>query len=101
MRPLPVSISRAPAVRFLGGLSLAALAVVAAGPVQAQRPLPLAKPEEVGASSERLRRIDEVIERHIEGHRIAGAVTLVARKGKVVHFKAQGQADVEAKKPMA
>src|SRR5262249_48072081 len=39
--------------------------------------------------------------RHIDEHHIAGAVTLVARKGKVIHFEAYGQADVETKKPMA
>jgi CubicO group peptidase (beta-lactamase class C family) len=31
---------------------------------------------------------------------ISGAVTLVARKGKVVHFEAQGLADIDANKPM-
>ena len=60
-----------------------------------------AKPEDVGVSSERLRRIDELLKRHIDEHRIAGAVTLVARKGAVVHFTAHGLADAEAKKPMS
>jgi CubicO group peptidase (beta-lactamase class C family) len=59
------------------------------------------KPEDVGVSSERLRRIDEVVRRHIDEHRIAGAVTLVARRGRVVHFEAHGLMDVEAKRPMA
>jgi CubicO group peptidase (beta-lactamase class C family) len=36
----------------------------------------------------------------VEGKDFSGAVTLVARKGKVVHFEAQGMADVEANKPM-
>jgi CubicO group peptidase (beta-lactamase class C family) len=42
-----------------------------------------------------------VVRRNIENHHIAGAVTLVARKGKVVHFEAQGLMDLESKKPMA
>ena len=64
--------------------------------------LPLAgHPEDVGVSAERLHRIDDVIRRNIENHRIAGAVTLVARKGKVVHFEAQGLMDLDSKKPMA
>jgi CubicO group peptidase (beta-lactamase class C family) len=87
--------------RALLGLAFALLALAAVTPARSERELPLTKPEAVGASSERLRRIDEVIQRHIEGHRIAGAVTLVARKGKVIHFKAHGLADVQTKKPMA
>ncbi|HKI37487.1 MAG TPA: serine hydrolase [Gemmataceae bacterium] len=59
------------------------------------------KPEGVGVSSERLRRIDDVVRRHIDEHRIAGAVTLVARRGRVVHFEAYGLRDVEGKRPMA
>jgi CubicO group peptidase (beta-lactamase class C family) len=63
--------------------------------------LPRAKPEEVGVSTERLHRVDDVIRRNIESHHLAGAVTLVARKGRVVHFEAQGLMDLESKKPMA
>jgi CubicO group peptidase (beta-lactamase class C family) len=58
-------------------------------------------PEEVGLSSERLGRIGETIQRSIDGGRIAGAVSLVARHGKIAYFKAFGMADREAKKPMA
>jgi CubicO group peptidase (beta-lactamase class C family) len=62
--------------------------------------LPRAKPEEVGVSTERLHRIDDVIRRHIDSRHISGAVTLVARKGRVVHFEAQGLKDLESKQPM-
>ena len=76
--------------------SLAALAVpLAAASIQTS------KPEDVGFSSERLNRIQDAVQRHIDAHDISGAVTLVARKGRVAHFAAQGQMDVEAKKPMA
>jgi enterochelin esterase family protein len=61
---------------------------------------PRGAPEKVGVSSERLRRIDDVVRRHIKGRRIAGAVTLVARRGHVIHFKAHGLMDVKAKRPM-
>src|SRR5438105_468382 len=60
-----------------------------------------AKPEEVGLSSERLGRIHEMIQRHIAAHDTAGAVTLVARRGKVVHFETHGVMDLESKKPMS
>lgn len=62
--------------------------------------LPAAKPEAVGLSSERLGRIATTIQRNIDDKRIAGAVTLVVRHGKVAWFKAQGMADREAGKPM-
>ena len=62
--------------------------------------LPRARPEDVGVSSERLHRVDEVMQRHIEEQKISGAVTLVARKGRVVHLEAQGLMDIEAKAPM-
>jgi CubicO group peptidase (beta-lactamase class C family) len=59
-----------------------------------------AKPEDVGLSSERLDRIASAIQRSIDEGRIAGAVSLVARHGKIVYFKAVGMADRESKKPM-
>jgi CubicO group peptidase (beta-lactamase class C family) len=61
---------------------------------------PIAKPESVGLSSERLERIGTVVQQNIDGKRIAGAVTLVARRGHVVWFKGQGMADREAGKSM-
>ena len=61
---------------------------------------PTAKPEDVGLSSERLQRINQMIERRIAAGDLAGAVTIVARQGKVVHQAAQGVMDLESKKPM-
>ncbi|HLK47726.1 MAG TPA: serine hydrolase domain-containing protein [Bryobacteraceae bacterium] len=59
------------------------------------------KPEDVGLSPERLNRIQQTIQRHIDAHDISGAVTLVARRGRVAHFAADGLMDVDAKKPMS
>ena len=39
------------------------------------------------------------MQRHIDEHDISGAVTLVARKGRVAHFEAHGVMDLESKKP--
>ena len=58
------------------------------------------KAEDVGMSTERLRRITEAAERHIESGALPGAVTLVARRGKIAHFQAHGIIDVETKRPM-
>jgi CubicO group peptidase (beta-lactamase class C family) len=46
------------------------------------------------------RRIDQFIDRTIKAGEISGAVTLVARNGKVVHLQAQGLADIASRKPM-
>jgi CubicO group peptidase (beta-lactamase class C family) len=59
-----------------------------------------AKPEDVGMSSERLRRIHEAMLRHIDAGEISGAVTLVARRGRIVNFEAHGLMDLESKRPM-
>jgi CubicO group peptidase (beta-lactamase class C family) len=62
--------------------------------------LPAAKPEAVGLSSDRLERIATAVQHDIDDKRIAGAVTLVVRHGKVAWFKAQGMSDREAAKAM-
>src|SRR5262245_41199534 len=62
--------------------------------------IPVGKPEEVGLSSERLKRVGEAVQRHIETGNVSGAVTLVARKGRIAHFEARGMMDLESKKPM-
>jgi CubicO group peptidase (beta-lactamase class C family) len=78
---------------LVAGLLLASFAASA-------QELPSAKPESVGLSSERLERIATKVQQDIDQKRIAGAVTLVARHGKVVWFKSQGALDREANKPM-
>jgi len=60
----------------------------------------LAKPESVGLSSQRLDRIGSTVQQNIDAKRIAGAVTLVSRRGHVAWFKAQGMQDRENNKPM-
>jgi len=68
--------------------------------ISAQADLPLAKAETVGMSSKRLERINAFIKDYIDTNQIAGAVTLVARKGKIVHFEAQGWRYKEENQPM-
>jgi CubicO group peptidase (beta-lactamase class C family) len=62
--------------------------------------LDVVKAEDVGMSSIRLRRIDETMRRFVDQGKFAGVVTLVARRGRVAHFKATGQMDREAGRPM-
>jgi CubicO group peptidase (beta-lactamase class C family) len=68
--------------------------------VAAAQELPAAKPESVGLSGERLERISKVVQKSVDDKRIAGAVTLVMRRGQVAWFKAQGMQDREAGRPM-
>lgn len=58
------------------------------------------QPERVGISSERLERIDDFIDRHIAAGDISGAVTLVARNGRIAHLEAQGLMDIATAEPM-
>jgi CubicO group peptidase (beta-lactamase class C family) len=60
----------------------------------------IAKPEDVGLSSERLARITEMMKRHIAAGEISGGVTLVARHGRIAHLEATGVTDIDTKKPM-
>ena len=67
-------------------LLLAAFSLTAAS-------LPSTKPEEVGLSSERLRQIHAMVQRHIDAGDITGAVMFVARKGQIAYLEAQGTMD--------
>lgn len=54
-----------------------------------------------GLSPGRLQRIDRHLkENYLDAGRIPGALTLVARRGEIEHFSAQGLMDVERKKPV-
>jgi CubicO group peptidase (beta-lactamase class C family) len=72
------------------------LCLLASGAALADDPLPRAKPEEVGMSSERLARIGAVLKTDIEAGRIPGAVIAIARHGKLVMLDAYGWRDKAA-----
>ena len=59
-----------------------------------------ASAEEVGMSSDRLERINDAMQRHVAAGTIQGAVTAVARRGKLVHFEAHGLMSVPDNRPM-
>jgi len=83
--------------RFRLALLICLLVLAARGVAQE---FPTERPEAAGMSTERLERISKAVQQSIDEKRIAGAVTLVARHGHVVWFKAQGMSDREAGKPM-
>ena len=76
------------------------LAVIWFASLTGAQELPTGKPEEVGLSGEKLGRIGPALKALIDDHKIAGAITMVARHGRVVYFEAVGRRDVEAGKPM-
>jgi CubicO group peptidase (beta-lactamase class C family) len=80
---------------MLNGFGLLSLAIgfSAGAPAFADDPLPRATPESVGMSAERLSRLDGALEREVEKGRMPGAVVAIARRGKLVHFKAYGHTD--------
>jgi CubicO group peptidase (beta-lactamase class C family) len=75
-------------------LGMGTMSVLSAGEI------PVVKPEEVGMSSARLGKVNSAVQKLVEDKKISGAITVVARKGKIVHFEAYGQRDITAKKPM-
>lgn len=60
----------------------------------------IARPEAQGFSSQRLARINTTMQRYVDEQKLAGVVTLVARRGQVVHLEKFGMADIEAGAPM-
>ncbi len=55
-----------------------------------------AHPHQVGLLADRLERISPTVQQFIDDAQLAGAVTVVARCGKVAHFEAFGMMDLEA-----
>ncbi len=79
--------------KLFASVLLVAVAAIVAATLPAEE-IPTAVPGEVGMSGERLRAIDAVMRRHVDSGEIQGAVTAVARRGRVVHFEAYGLMDV-------
>src|SRR5580658_1857998 len=74
----------------------------APAPRAAQHALDLTvhKPESVGFSSERLERLHALIQDEVDAKHLGGAVTILARHGKVVEYRTYGQRDVATATPM-
>src|ERR1700682_6271370 len=60
-----------------------------------------ALPEDVAMSSTRLERLTRAFQQHVDMGHIPGAITAVARHGRLVHFETYGNMDAEAGKPVA
>jgi CubicO group peptidase (beta-lactamase class C family) len=62
--------------------------------------LSLSKPESVGFSSERLERLHALMQGVVDQKQIPGIVTILARHGKVIDYRAYGQRDMASGAPM-
>jgi CubicO group peptidase (beta-lactamase class C family) len=81
---------------LVGVLSIAALTVSMTALAQTT----LRRPETVGLSSARLALIRDAVKIQIDAGQIPGAIVLVARDGKVVHYEAQGVTNALSRQPM-
>ena len=60
----------------------------------------LTKPEAVGFSSERLENLHKLIQGEIDQKQLAGAITILARHGKIVDYRTYGQRDIASNAAM-
>jgi CubicO group peptidase (beta-lactamase class C family) len=93
--------------RFVRAFAIVFLSVVTTLPCAAQTAnrrspadLAVVKPETVGFSSERLENLHNIIQDEIDKKQLAGAVTLLARHGKIVDYRTYGVRDLASQAPM-
>jgi len=90
--------------RLMLAVALFAALAVTASPAWSQvnvLGLEQAPPEQVGVSKQKLSRIHDVLQEHIDSGKLAGTVVLVARRGKLIYADAAGFQDKDEGKPMA
>jgi CubicO group peptidase (beta-lactamase class C family) len=63
--------------------------------------LPVASPEAVGMSSEKLSEVAPALQKVVDDGKVAGAIVAVARHGKVVLMESVGYSNIEEKEPMS
>jgi CubicO group peptidase (beta-lactamase class C family) len=85
---------------LLARIAPALLLALAAPSLFAQVLPRAAKPEDVGLSSPRLQRLTDTFQGYVKDGKLAGAVILVTRHGKVAYSGAFGERDVAAHAPM-
>ena len=56
-----------------------------------------ASPEDVGLSSEGMARLTRHVQAYVDAGKFPGAISMVQRRGQVVHFQTYGRRDVEAR----
>ena len=89
-------MSRPPLAVFLA----VALALATVAPVQANAIAAASPARDGGFSGERLQRLHRFMHENTDGRGYLGAVTLVARHGKIVDWQAYGYRDIARTQPM-
>lgn len=87
--------------RKLSGVLFVVLAANLAFAQERAKPLDRVDPAKAGMDAAALKKIDERMQGFVDAKQVSGAVTLVAREGKIVHLGAVGLADLDEKRPMA
>lgn len=82
--------------KLIGGLLL----VVVSG-FAAAKDLPMVKPAQEGFDAGRLDQLTQSMQRYVDEGKLAGAVTMVARHGKIVYFETVGNKSVDDTRPLA
>jgi CubicO group peptidase (beta-lactamase class C family) len=59
-----------------------------------------ASPASAGASEQRLKRLDQFIQKYVDEKQFNGATAIVVRDGKIIYYKAFGYSNLLQKKPM-
>jgi CubicO group peptidase (beta-lactamase class C family) len=67
---------------------------------QSKKLIPAAKPEDVGLSSERLKRIDYKMQELVDNKSFPGVAVMIVRNGKIAYSKAYGTSDISGNTPM-
>jgi CubicO group peptidase (beta-lactamase class C family) len=84
----------------MNAIRYALLSLVLILPVARAEELPRAVPQELGLSAEKLDKVKSVVQGMVDKQQTAGAVVLVARRGKIAQLEAIGKMDSAANKAM-
>lgn len=98
-------------MRWSTGMTAALVAALLSGPLPAAAAdgpaaaralgLPAATPESQGFSAPRLDALSARMHELVDGRKLAGVITLLARHGKVVHLDTYGEANAGSGRPLA
>lgn len=86
--------------RFTHGITISLTLMLTTFVGYADEGLRLTKAEKVGMSSDRLSRVSSLAKRYVDQANYSGIVTMIARRGKVVHFNAEGSYGIDDARPM-
>lgn len=100
LRTPKLSISKVMTLCAVIGAIFSVLAISTTAVAKDVRKISTTKAEKVGMSSERLEQLSNLGQGYVDKEQYSGIVTLVARKGRVVHFQAHGIYGVDNPKPL-